>query len=279
MREEDYPPQEPVSAVAKPYRDACVARSTGIPFDEIQYGPDPYQSIAIYPAERPTGTMLAFVHGGGWTSGYKEWMGFMAPAFAGRGIVFASLGYRLAPQHVFPAGLQDVAAGLAALCRAAPRWGGDPRRLFIGGHSAGGHYTALLAVRHDWQAQHGLPADVVRGCLAISGVYRFGEGSGLSMRPRFLGADGAAEQAASPISHIEAVPPPFLLAHGDKDFPHLIRQAEEMEAALRREGGAVERLALPGCDHFAASLVAGDATGPWLPRAIDWMTAIERRGR
>ena len=269
MRPVDYPPQEPLSQVAIPYGEACIARSFGVPFEDVVWGDDPYQSVAVYPAPQPNGAVVAFVHGGGWTSGYKEWMGFIAPAFTARGIVFASLGYRLAPRHVFPAGLDDVAAGLAALVKAAPRWGGDPKRLVIGGHSAGGHYTALLAVRRDWQAALGLPADVVKGCLPVSGVYRFGEGSGLSIRPRFLGDADGAERRASPILNIEGRPPPFLLAHGDKDFPHLVGQAEEMEAALIAAGGKASRIVLPGCDHFGANLVDGDPDGPWAPRAIE----------
>jgi arylformamidase len=180
-----------------------------------------------------------------------------------RGIVFASVGYRLAPQHLFPAGINDVAAGLGTLFRVAGRFGADSHRLFIGGHSAGGHYTAHLTVRRDWQETHGLPSDVVLGCLPISGVYRFGEGSGLSMRPRFLGQGGETrEREASPIQNIDGVPPPFLIAHGENDFAHLMQQAKEMELALRRAGGTAERIVLPGCDHFAASLVAGDADGP-----------------
>jgi arylformamidase len=271
MREQDYPPQEPMSAMAAPYRDACIARSFGVPFREFRYGGDPYQSVAVYPAERPNGILFAFVHGGGWTSGYKEWMGFMAPALARRGITFASIGYRLAPRHLFPTGLEDVASGLAALIKHEAGGAGETR-LFIGGHSAGGHYTALLAVRRDWQARHGLAPDVVQGCLPISGVYRFGDGSGLPMKPRFLGEAAEAERRASPILAIDGVPPPFLLAHGDRDFPHLMRQAEEMEGALRATGGALARIVLPGCDHFAASLVAGDPDGPWVGPAIEWMS-------
>ena len=280
MREEDYPAQEPLSAIAAPYRDACIARSFGVPFCEFRYGDDPYQSIAVYPPERPEGAIFAFVHGGGWTSGYKEWMGFMAPAFTRRGILFASIGYRLAPWHVFPAGVEDVAAGLAALLRRSAEWGGDADRLFVGGHSAGGHYTALLAVRSDWQAGLDLPRDVIKGCLPISGVYRFGEGSGLSLRPRFLGPGGEeAERLASPIRTIDAVPPSFLLAHGDRDFPHLIHQAEEMEVALRQAGGEVQRVVLPGCDHFAASLAGGDLDGPWVPKALGWIVAARERAQ
>ena len=54
--------------------------------------------------------MLLFWHGGGWTSGYKEWMGFMAPALNAAGVTFVSAGYRLAPEHVFPAGSRIASA-------------------------------------------------------------------------------------------------------------------------------------------------------------------------
>jgi len=156
------------------------------------------------------------------------------------------------------------------LYRNAAEFGYDPARIFLGGHSAGGHYAALLAVRRDWQAQAGLPKDVIRGCLPISGVYDFGVQSGLSNRPRFLGAAGN-ERPASPIDNIEGRPPPFLLAYGDLDFPHLMKQAERMEAALRAAGGDVERLVLKGRNHFTASYAGGEAGGPWVPAVLAWM--------
>jgi arylformamidase len=276
VREGDYPAQEPLSDRAMPYRDEVIARSFGVAFQEFRYGDDPYQTVAVYPAELPNGLMLAFAHGGGWTSGYKEWMGFMAPAFAERGIVFASIGYRLAPAHTFPTGVDDVAASVAMLCRAAKQFGADASRIFIGGHSAGGHYTSLLAVRRDWQQQYGLPADVIMGCLPISGVYRFGPDSGLAMKPRFLGTGEAVEREASPIYRIQAAPPPFLIAYGENDFAHLIRQAEQMSLALRNAGGDAESIILTGCDHFAANLAAGDSNGLWVSRAAAWMAKVSK---
>ena len=276
-RPEDYPAQEPMSAPGAVYSGECFSRSAGIPGIDVAYGDDPYQGIVLFPPRRPNGTVLAFVHGGGWTNGYREWMAFMAPPFAEAGLLFASIGYRLAPKHVFPTGVEDVAAGIAWLYRHVGEHGGDPSRLFVGGHSAGGHYTALLAVRRDWQAGLGLPADVVRGCLPISGVYDLTEAGGLSQRPRFLGPPGR-EREASPLYNIEGTPPPFLLAHGSKDFPHLMRQAEAMEAALRGAGGDVERLVLDGRDHFTASYAGGEAAGPWVPRALAWLEARSRAG-
>ena len=233
----------------------------------------PIRSLAVFRAPAPNGTLLAFMHGGGWTNGYKEWMAFMAPAFTAAGVTFATIGYRLAPAHLFPAGVDDAVTALAWLHNNAATFDCDPARIFLGGHSAGGHYAALLAVRRDWQASAGLARDVIRGCLPISGVYDFGPQSGLSARPRFLGAAGN-EQRASPIDRIENKPPPFLIAHGDEDFPHLMKQAERMEAALLAAGGDAERVVLKGCNHFTASYAGGEADGPWVPRALGWM---ERR--
>src|SRR5260221_9524539 len=128
MRPEDYPPQEPMSAIAKSYHDEVMRRGAGVTGEEIAYGADPYQSILICRAPKPDGNLLAVLHGGGWTNGYKEWLAFMAPALTRAGITFASIGYRLAPQHVFPTGLADARAGVVLLrARAAafcPRPGG-----------------------------------------------------------------------------------------------------------------------------------------------------------
>lgn len=272
MRIEDYPPQEPFSEFAMPYVEEVMRRGTSVDGADHFYGDDPYQGIALHAAAKPNGTVFAFVHGGGWTSGYREHMNFMAPAFTEAGVTFASIGYRLAPQHVFPTGLLDVAAGVKWLHDNIADHGGDPARLFIGGHSAGGHYTALLAVSRAVQSDAGLAAGAIRGCLPISGVYDFMPGNGMSMRPRFLGADGN-EEPASPILNIEGTPPPFLIAHGSNDFPHLIPQAERMEQALKDAGGDAERVVLDERDHFSASLAGGETDGPWVGRALDWMAA------
>ena len=170
MRPEDYPPQEPFSPLGQRYHEDVTARGVGLSGADFGYGDDPYQSLLVFPAEQPSGDVLAFVHGGGWTNGYKDWMAFMAPGLTSRGVTFVSIGYRLAPHHLFPAGLEDVAAGLAWVYREIADHGGDPNRIFAGGHSAGGHYTSLLSVRDDWQAARSLPSNLLRGCLPVSGV-------------------------------------------------------------------------------------------------------------
>jgi arylformamidase len=274
MRPQDYPPQEPVSAFAQAYTEDLIRRIDPVAGENYFYGSDPYQSIALFRPERPNGTVLGFMHGGGWTSGYKEMMGFMAPAFTAQGILFASIGYRLAPMHYWPACFEDAAAAVAWLARNAADSGGDARRIFLGGRSAGGHLSSLLAVRRDWQQRHGLPHDVLRGCISVSGVYLFGENSGFANRPRFLGPpEEKNEVRASPLRSIQGAPPPFFMAWGEKDFPHLIRQAQDMAAALKSAGGSVETVVLPGCDHLGTWVPTGDANSPWMARAHAFMAA------
>ena len=107
MKPEDYPPQEPVPEFAREYNKYLLQRAAELGGAEDNFGPDPYQSVLWFPAPAPDGNVFIMIHGGGWTSGYKEWMAFMAPVFNQAGIGFVSIGYRLAPTHVFPAGLDD----------------------------------------------------------------------------------------------------------------------------------------------------------------------------
>lgn len=272
MRLEDYPPQEPLSEAGARYAAECWRRGEGVEAEEEAYGPDPYQRLLVMRAPRPTGEVLLFWHGGGWTSGYKEWMAFMAPAFSAAGVTFVSAGYRLAPAQVFPTGYEDAVASFVHVRGRATQWGADPSRVFVGGHSAGGHYAALMAVTRDWQAPHGLPEHAVRGALPLSGVFDFTDGAGFSQRPRFLGPPGR-EREASPIRRIEGVPRPMLLAWGTEDFPHLITQGERFAEALAAAGRSAHVVRMAGRTHFTASFAGGEPDGPWVPAALDFMRA------
>lgn len=269
MRPEDYPPQDDFTEIGAKYHARILGASEDVPTVEWRHGPDPYQSVAVYPSDAPRGDIVILLHGGGWTNGYKEWMAFCAPALTARGITAASLGYRLAPTHVWPSGFEDVADGVAEVVRRAAEFGADPARVFVSGHSAGGHLAALLGLRSDWQAARGLAADVVKGALPISGTYLFGPDSGLSMRPRFLGApDSGNEADASPMNHIQPDAPPFHIAWGQNDFPHLRAQAANFADALRAAGVAVSTQELAGADHLGASYASAEPDGAWA-RAVE----------
>lgn len=265
----NYPDREPMGALGQACHEHCLqlAEPYAAQGQHHAYGPDPFQSLIVHPAPHPTGTVLLFFHGGGWTHGYKEWMSMMAGALNQRGITLVTAGYRLAPEYLFPAGLHDCRAALGWVANHLGDFGGDADRLFVGGHSAGGHYASLLALG---RRTDGGPA--IAGCLPISGVYQFGPGSGLTMRPRFLGPEDAqVDRQASPLMADLAGAPPFLLSYGDRDFPHLKEQALRMAQALQGAGVPTELLELQDCDHLQASYAAAELNGPWIQRADSFM--------
>lgn len=264
-----YPPQEPFSEIGGQYHLRVQELGADVAGQSFSYGDDPYQEIAVFPADNPDGRVVVFMHGGGWTNGYKEWMAFMAPPLNARGITFVSLGYRLAPSVSWPIGVLDAADGVGWVYGNIAEHGGNPDRLVVGGHSAGGHYATWLAVRDDWQSARGLPADVIKGAVPVSGVYDFTEGNGMPVRPRFLGEDPANDHDASPIHTIRETPP-FLLSWGDRDFPHLISQAKRMALSLEDAGGEVATLVLAGCDHLGASYACGDPEEAWVRGLDQW---------
>jgi arylformamidase len=264
-----YPAQEPFTEIGGKYHLRVQELARNVDGATFAYGADPYQEVAVFEADDPDGRVLAFMHGGGWTNGYKEWMAFMAPPLTELGITFVSIGYRLAPGVVWPEGVQDAAAGIAWVHANIAKHGGDPDRLIVGGHSAGGHYASWLAVRDDWQEMAGVPGDAIKGAVPVSGVYDFTAGNGMPVRPRFLGSDAAHDIDASPLSNIQRTPP-FLIAWGDRDFPHLIVQGERMVTALSAAGALVDTLVLRECDHLGASYACGAAAAPWLSALDKW---------
>jgi arylformamidase len=278
MRIEDYPQQEPFSDFGRTYRDECLRLSAGIEGEEHAYGSEhPSQGIMVFPAERPNGIVLIFLHGGGWTNGYKEEMSFLAPRFLEQEISFVTIGYRLAPRYVFPANLDDAADAVAKVLSLADRYKYDRERVFIGGHSAGGHLSSLLALRNDWQAPRNLPADVLKGCLPISGSYDFTPGAGFAMRPRFLGAETSLNEVhASPVFAIQTVSVPFLVAHGSRDFPHLITQAHKFRMVLDAKGADVQAVELPDDDHLTVVTSAARQDSIWIKVAAAWMKRVAR---
>ncbi len=276
MRREEYPAQEPLPPFALAYDRQVWEAASEVRYEEVAYGSDPYQRMAIVRPERPNGTILAFFHGGGWTCGFKEWNLLNAPALTQLGITFASIGYRLAPGVTYPRNVEDCAAGVAHLWELeAPRQPGTPR-LIVAGHSAGGHLASLLALEPRWLAHHGLPVDLVRGCAPLSGVYQFGPESGLSQRPRFLGSasDTTVERDASPLYRITPDAPPFFLSWGTRDFPHLVVQGERMAAALKQAGVPTTVGVYEGFDHFDVHVTSGQPDSEWVHQLSQWLNEL-----
>jgi arylformamidase len=241
---------------------------------DVSYGRDPKHRLDLYlPHDRVTGApVLIFLHGGSWTHGYKEWVGFMGPTLVDLPAIFIAANYRLAPVHRFPAQLDDTLAVLAWTMKDIERHGGDPRRVFIGGHSAGGHLAALATLRRDLWPRHGLAEGTVQACFPVSTTfdYRgFPEDAG-----SFLARPGDAE-AASPIAHLHGDRVPFLITYGAADFERAKRTSRAMTEALTKAGATAKEIEVPGADHFDMSLGLGDAAHPWTRAVRAWLATGE----
>ncbi len=248
---------------------------------DVELGPDIYQHIALLVPENPTGTVLAFIHGGRASWGFKECVAFIAEGLGPQGIILASVGHRLfraepeaadlppAQKNHWPAGRDDCLAAIAWLYGNIADHGGDPRRIFVGGHSSGGFLAAYMAVRRDWQAGLGLPEDVIRGCLPISGIYDHSA----STSPIYH--DDVDLVDISPLRTIHGTPPPFLLFNGDsgKQEQGLKVLAGRFAEELGKAGGEVSQFHEPAFDHFQAVFEGAARDGPWTEKAVRWMKA------
>lgn len=138
---------------------------------DLAYGSEPGETLDIFPAAQPGAPVLVFIHGGYWRSLDKADHSFIAPAFTGRGATVVIPNYALCPAVTIPQITLQMVQALAWTHRHIAAHGGDPRRVVVAGHSAGGHLAAML-LACDWQAVAAdLPANLVKGALSISGLY------------------------------------------------------------------------------------------------------------
>ena len=245
---------------------------------DIPYGDDPRQILDVYRpliAFRRPVPVLLFFHGGGWTNGYKEWVGLLGPSITAFPALFVSVSYRLAPSNRFPAPFDDCVAAVKWTYDQIAEFGGDPERLFVGGHASGGHLTALATLRVDELIAAGLPKNVIQACFPISArlnmVFRAPvPGSAEYRHQSMLFAADQDAVSASPLHQIGRSEAPFLLTYGSRDTPSIIEDNERMFAALNAHGVPAERLMLEGLDHFDSAIETRHADSLW-------MRAVRRR--
>ena len=160
----EYPELAKVRAAqAKKVRDSAKS------WLNIAYGNSPRETLDIYAADKPGGPVLVYIHGGYWRSGSKEDNCNFVPTFTKRGATVVLVEYDLCPQVTVTDIVRQTRASIAWVYKTIMRYSGDPARIFVSGHSAGGHLTAM-ALAHDW-AKEGLPQDCIKGAVATSGVF------------------------------------------------------------------------------------------------------------
>ena len=232
---------------------------------DLSYGPSEGQKLDLFvPAGSHRAPLLAFIHGGYWQSLDKADFSYLAAPYVAAGMAFASLNYDLAPAVSVEKIVAQIRRALVWLYRNAGDLGVDPERLYVSGHSAGGHLTAM-AMATDWPAaadgQAGLPADLVKGGCSISGVYDL-EPVRLSYHQSVLKLDPGMARRMTPLGDLPRGAGPLVLAVGSEETEEFLRQQDDYAAAWRGAGLALQVVDLPGRNHFSAVDALGETDHP-----------------
>jgi arylformamidase len=210
--------------------------------ERVAYGSAEIERLDIYRSEREAAPVFVFIHGGAWRSGRSKDFATPAEMFLGAGA-----------HYVVPdfAWVQDVGGSLRVLadqvCRAiawlydnAVHLNTDLNRLYVGGQSSGGHLAAV-ALTTDWPRDFGLPADIIKGGMCISGMYDLTPVR-LSARSNYVKFDDATVVALSPMRHLDRLHAPLIVAYGTCETPEFQRQNREFASAVEAAGKRVQRL-------------------------------------
>lgn len=225
------------------------------------------------PAGKDFPTVL-FIHGGAWRVGDKNQLGLygqLGRRLARHGIALVAINYRLSPAVQHPEHIKDVARAFAWTYRHIRTYGGRPEELFVAGHSAGGHLTALLATDRRYLQAQGLSLKAIRGAIPMSGIFLLPP---LPALQEVFGDDPAQVREASPLYHVTSEAPPFLILYADHDLPGCDGpQAEDFARALRRQGVAAETMQVRERNHISLLVLGTREEDPVFCRLLGFITA------
>jgi len=218
--------------------NATVSMAGVLATRDIPYGPAARQMMDIYrPAQAAApAPVLVWFYGGAWQEGERRDYRFVAANLARAGVVVAVPDYRVFPDVRFPAFIEDGALAVAQVRRLAASCGGDPRKLFLAGHSAGAYIAAMLAIDPSYLAAAGEARNDLTGAVGIAGPYDFLPIAGADIREVFAPARDDLRRT-QPIAHVDGDNIPLLLLHGDRDTTCYPRNALALAARIQAAGG------------------------------------------
>ncbi|MBW0144257.1 alpha/beta hydrolase [Sphingomicrobium clamense] len=247
----------------------CLAR--GIP-----YGDDPRQRLDLWAPKKPGHDPLKvviFFYGGGWVVGERGEFGYVGRALAQRGFLSVMPDYRLAPHARFPDFIHDGAQALKWVSENITTFGGDPDKIAIAGHSAGGHLAALLALDPRYLEGEGLDPAIIKAAALLStptNFYPF-------IDPRAIKAFGDHEPHTDtqPINFARADAPPILLQTGTADITVRARNSQQLAQALEDAGAEVDLKLYRGATHSDPVKAFSPlfTRYPIVENLVDWLNA------
>jgi arylformamidase len=215
----------------------------------VAYGTAPIEQLDIYRTARPNAPVHVFIHGGAWRAGLAKDYAFPAEMFvqAGAHYVVPDFAWVQGTDSSLLPIAEQIRRAIAWVARNAASFGGDAGRIYVSGHSSGAHQAGVLAATN-WK-QAGLPADVVKGYVLISGMYDLLPVS-LSSRSSYIWFDERTLEELSAMRHLDRIGAPVTVVHGTLETPEFQRQSREFAEALRKAGKNAQLIAADGYNHF-----------------------------
>lgn len=234
----------------------------------VIYGNDSNQLMDIFGVGGANRPIVLFFHGGAWRPvTTKDQSAYAASSFVGRGALFVAIDFCAAPEFTLDEIVAQCADAVTFLYQNAARYGGDRDHMHVIGHSSGAHLAAMLATM-DWRAGYGLPADVIKGLVAISGVYDLYPVR-LSARNDYLHLDAVASARNSPSERLEFLHAPSVIAWGGGELDEFRRQSQDFADAISTREKLMFADEVSGRNHFEMTDEFGNGDSPLFKAAMD----------
>jgi len=232
------------------------------PPQRVAYGPTEIEKLDIFRTKQPNAPIFLFIHGGAWLHGSAKDYAFAAENYVNAGAHY------VVPDFISVDQADGDLEVMAAQVRRAVAWtyknaasfGGNASRLYVGGHSSGGHLSGVVLVT-DWQKEFGLPNDIIKGGMCMSGMYDM-KPVRLSKRGNYVHFTDAMEEAMSSQRHIELIHAPIIVTYGTYETPDFQRQNRDFAAAVKAAGKPVELIEAANYTHFDMMESVGNPYGP-----------------
>ena len=227
---------------------SVLARQTLRCMLDVPYGPTRAETLDIFPADVPNAPVFVFIHGGYWRALSSNDFSCVALGLQPLGITTVVVNYALCPLVSIDEITRQVRAAVAWTHHHIAAHGGDPKRIALGGHSAGAHLTAMC-LQTAWADDYGLPSDPITAALLISGVYDIAPLRYSYLQP-MIQLDEGLIRRQSPLFAVRPCATPIWVNWGSEESTEFARQAASFDAAWQLARNKGELSALQGADHF-----------------------------
>ena len=267
-----YAPMAPQIQSRRSSNSEEARRRMGQP-ERHSYGPKEIEKLDIFRAKTPNAPVLIFVHGGAWRAGAAKEYHFAAENILNAGANYVVLDFNnaLEVNGDIRVMSDQVNRAIVWVYKNAASFGADPSRIYLSGQSSGAHLSGVALVT-DWQKDFGVPPDMIKAGLLISGMYEM-KPVRLSKRSDYVKFNDAMEESMSTIRHLARLRAPITVMYGTFETPEFQRQSREFAAAVKKAGKPAELIVAPNHNHYELQETLSNPYG-WAGRAARAMMKL-----